>query len=82
MEDGKVMGEMTQFTAFDPLAEKICNKAVQTYSWIAPVKTNHLFKAIPKNPQAQISVKITDRFGHEYLQPAEDFSSTLLQLNN
>lgn len=81
MEDGKVMGEMTQFTAFDPLAEKICNKAAQTYSWIAPVKTNHLFKAIPKNPQAQISVKITDRFGHEYLQPAEDFSSTLLQLN-
>lgn len=81
MEDGKVMGEMTQFTAFDPLAEKICNKAAQTYSWIAPVKTNHLFKAIPKNLQAQISVKITDRFGHEYLQPAEDFSSTLLQLN-
>ena len=79
MEDGKLMGEMTQYTAYDPLAEKMCQEAVQTYSWIAPVKTNHLFKAIPQNPQAQISVKITDRFGHEYIQSAQDFSSFFLQ---
>ena len=67
LENGKVMGRMTQFTGFDPEATAICaDKEKVEYDWISPVKTGHLFRATPKNPNAKITVRATDRFGRVY----------------
>lgn len=67
LENGKVMGRMTQFTGFDPEAAAICaDKEKVEYDWISPVKTSHLFRATPKNPNAKITVRATDRFGRVY----------------
>ncbi len=67
LENGKVMGRMTQFTGFDPEAAAICaDKEKVEYDWISPVKTGHLFRATPKNPNAKITVRATDRFGRVY----------------
>ncbi len=67
LEDGKVMGQMTQFTDFDPEAAAICaDKEKVEYDWISPAKTTHLFHATPKNAAARITVRVTDRFGHIY----------------
>lgn len=68
-EDGKKMGDMTRFTGFDPEAKVICaDKKRVVYDWISPVKTEHLFRATPKNPKAKIEIKVTDRFGKVYKQ--------------
>lgn len=67
LEDGKVMGRMRQFTGFDPEAAAICaDKKRVVYDWISPVKTTHMFHATPKNPNAKITVRATDRFGNAY----------------
>lgn len=67
LEDGKVMGKMKQFTGFDPEAAAICaDKKRVEYDWISPVKTSHMFHATPKNPNAKITVRATDRFGNVY----------------
>lgn len=69
LEDGKNMGEMIHFTGFDPDAEAVCaDKERVVYDWISPVKTEHLFRATPKNPDASIEVRVTDRFGNVYRQ--------------
>ena len=69
LEDGKPMGEMTRFTGFDPEAKAICaDKKRVVYDWISPVKTEHLFRATPKNPKAKLEVRVTDRFGNVYRQ--------------
>lgn len=68
-ENGKRMGEMTQYTGFDPDAKTICaDKKRVVYEWISPITTTHLFRATPKNPQARIEVRATDRFGNVYSQ--------------
>lgn len=68
-EDGKRMGEMTQFKGFDPEAKMVCaDKERVKYDWVAPSKTEHLFRATPKNAQAKIEVRVTDRFGKVYSQ--------------
>ena len=67
LEDGKLMGQMTQFTGFDPMASKICaNKEQVVYDWISPVKTDHLFRCTPTRKDARITVRVTDRFGRVY----------------
>jgi len=38
------------------------------YTWITPRPTQHMFRATPKNKDAHITVKVTDRFGKEYIQ--------------
>ena len=69
LEDGKNMGEMIHFTGYDPDAEAVCaDKERVVYDWISPVKTEHLFRATPKNPDARIEVRVTDRFGNVYRQ--------------
>lgn len=69
MEDGKVMGKMTHYTGYDPLAAKICaDKSIVEYDWINPIHTRHMFRATPKNPKAKLEVKVTDRFGNVYTQ--------------
>ena len=69
LENGKLMGPMTKFTGYDPEAKTICSdKKKVEYSWISPIKTEHLFRATPKNPAAQFEVRVTDRFGRVYTQ--------------
>lgn len=69
LENGKVMGEMTRFEGFDPMAAEICaDKERVQYDWISPIKTPHLFRATPRNASAKIEVRVTDRFGNVYIQ--------------
>lgn len=68
-ENGKRMGDMEQFTGYDPEAKAICaDKKKVEYDWISPITTTHLFRAIPKDKKAHIEVKVTDRFGNVYTQ--------------
>lgn len=70
-EDGKVMGEMRQYTGYDPYAALMCrDKSRIKYDWIGPTKTGHLFMAVPADPDAEITVKVTDRFGAVSIVPA------------
>ena len=67
LENGKLMGRMTQFTGYDSEAAAICaDKKKVEYDWIAPAQTTHLFRATPKNAGARITVRATDRFGRVY----------------
>ena len=71
LEDGKVMGEMEKFTGYDPYASVMCRDTTRiSYSWIGPTPTEHLFKAVPSDPSAEITVRVTDRFGNVYTAPA------------
>ena len=66
-ENGKCMGEMEHFTGFDPEAKAICSdKKRVEYDWISPIKTEHMFRALPKNGSASMEVCVTDRFGNVY----------------
>jgi len=66
-EDGVKKGEMTQYWGVDPLAGKLYQPGANAkYSWLEYEKTNHLFKAIPKNKESKLDVKVIDRFGNEY----------------
>lgn len=66
-EDGKLMGEMARFTGYDPEARDICrDKERVVYDWISPIKTEHLFRATPRNPKAKLEVRATDRFGRVF----------------
>lgn len=72
-ENGKVMGEMEKFTGHDPYAARMCmDKTRIKYEWIGPTQTEHLFRAVPQDPSAEISVRITDRFGNVYTAPASE----------
>ncbi len=69
LENGKVMGEMTRFEGYDPMAAEICaDKERVQYEWISPMKTPHMFRATPQNANAKIEVRVTDRFGNVYTQ--------------
>ena len=66
-ENGKCMGEMEHFTGFDPEAKAICSdKKRVEYDWISPVKNEHMFRAMPKDKNAKIEIRVTDRFGQVY----------------
>lgn len=67
LEDGKVMGEMTQYEGKDPLViERTADRSKIRYSWIGPHSTTHIYRATPVNPAAKLSVRATDRFGNVY----------------
>ncbi len=67
LEDGKVMGEMTQFTATDPYAlSLVADRSKLKYSWTCALPTEHMFRAKPVNPDAKITVRATDRAGRVY----------------
>ena len=51
----------------DPEAKAICSdKKRVEYDWISPIKTEHMFRALPKNGSASMEVCVTDRFGNVY----------------
>ncbi|HIS22138.1 MAG TPA: calcineurin-like phosphoesterase C-terminal domain-containing protein [Candidatus Cryptobacteroides intestinipullorum] len=72
-ENGKVMGEMEKFTGHDPYAAVMCRDTTRIhYAWIGPTPTEHVFKAVPSDPSADITVRVTDRFGNVYTAPASE----------
>ena len=72
-ENGKRMGEMQRYKGYDPTAKAICSdKEKVKYEWISPVLTEHLFHATPRNKNAKIEVKVTDRFGNVYTEAVEN----------
>ncbi len=67
LEDGKVMGEMERFVAKDPLTlALIADRSKLKYSWTTASPTNHMYKAKPVNPGADITIRATDRFGRVF----------------
>lgn len=69
IEDGKKTADLAKFTGYDPYTKKLCSdRTVVKYEWIYPTTNNHMFHAKPKNPNAKIHVKVTDRFGNVYIQ--------------
>ena len=69
LENGKVMGLMTQYTGVDPYAHQVCTDKKRTMqSWISAASTGHMFRATPRNPKAKIEIRVTDRFGKVYQQ--------------
>ena len=66
-EDGVEMGAMTRFEGLDPAVEKAySDKEKLEFSWIAPVLTDHLFRATPQNKDAEIKIIAKDTFGNVY----------------
>ena len=54
-----------------PYASVMCRDTTRiSYSWIGPTPTEHLFKAVPSDSSAEITVRVTDRFGNVYTAPA------------
>ncbi len=66
-ENGKKTASMEQFTGHDRAAYELCSdKKKVVYEWIAPVPTSHLFKAVPKSADAEVEIRVVDRFGNTY----------------
>jgi len=65
--DGQNMGIMEQYTGYDPLIiHLLSDKSKLIHKWTSPEKTNHLFRAKPKESWTQIEIIVTDRFGNVY----------------
>ncbi|PRY51474.1 3',5'-cyclic AMP phosphodiesterase CpdA [Arcticibacter pallidicorallinus] len=69
-EDGKLMGNMQQYTGLDADAVKYMAGADKPgkYSWIEPMLTDHLFFVTPSHKAKKLKVVATDRFGEKYVQ--------------
>ncbi len=68
-ENGQYKGAMNPATATDPAVAEMCaDKEKLEFSWIAPITTDHIFTAIPKDKNAAIKVVVTDRFGNKFRQ--------------
>ena len=68
-ENGKLSGEMTKFEGYDPYASVICaDKERVKYDWVSPMMNEHMFRATPKDVNAKIEIRVTDRFGRVYKQ--------------
>lgn len=66
-ENEQKMGPMESYSGVDPeTAKSLADKSKLAYQWITARKTEHLFRAKPKNPSAKISVEVIDRFGNIY----------------
>lgn len=70
LEDGVVKGEMNPYWGIDPLARAIYAPGKnKKHSWLSASATGHLFQAVPLNRYAQLSVRVTDRFGKVITKP-------------
>lgn len=69
-QDGKDMGKMEQFVSSDQAYLDQLNKKKKK-SKKAPVRTGHLFKAVPKAGWKTVTVTFTNRFGETYSQTVQ-----------
>jgi hypothetical protein len=68
-EDGEYMGEMSRFEGLDPEVDSsYSDKEKLEFSWIAPVQTDHLFRATPQKKDAEIKITAKDTFGNVYTE--------------
>ncbi len=66
-ENGVLKGEMTRYWGKDPYAAELYQPGKnKKHSWLRAGRTQHLFRAQPENPNAKITVEVTDRFGNKY----------------
>lgn len=66
-ENGQRMGEMERYNGVDPeTAEAYSNKQKLDYKWITARKSNHMFRAKPRNTASAMKVEVIDRFGNSY----------------
>lgn len=67
LEDGVVKGDMTKFSGQDPFVlDLIGDRKHLRYSWIGAAVNDHMFSCTPENPNAKITIRVTDRFGDVY----------------
>ncbi len=77
-ENGILKGEMQQYWGKDPLAAEMYQPGKnKRHSWLSSSQTNHLFKAVVADKNAQIAVVVTDRFGNEYRKTLLPFSDKI-----
>lgn len=70
LEDGVVAGDMKSYWGIDPLAKaSYVPGKNKKHSWLSAGTTGHLFQAVPTNSHAQLSVRVTDRFGNVITKP-------------
>ncbi|WP_455587819.1 calcineurin-like phosphoesterase C-terminal domain-containing protein [Bacteroides sp.] len=64
-EDGKFMGDMSQFYSYDPDYLEYLNgrRAVDDY---APARTNHYFSLTPSASAKEVRIEAEDQFGNVY----------------
>lgn len=68
-EDGVKMGEMTRFEGLDPEVEKdYSDKEKLEFNWIAPIKTDHMFRATPVKQDSEITIVAIDPFNNVYVE--------------
>lgn len=67
-ENGVKMGEMQQYTGWDPAIVDYTEKNRQNfrYKYIGAGATEHLFYAEPVDKNADIKIEVIDRFGNIY----------------
>lgn len=66
-EDGVRMGKMERYSGFDPSTlDSYANAKNRVPKWVKPEKTSHLFRAVPVNINAKISVEAIDCRGVSY----------------
>lgn len=68
-EDGVFKGEMIRFSGWDRnICRDVEERRDKEFKWkyIGAGKTSHLFYSVPSDPDAEITVEVTDRFGDIY----------------
>lgn len=69
LENGKKTADMLQYCGYDPYTKAQCSdRSKLKYEWIYPIENQHMFRATPVNPAAELQVKVIDRFGNVYIQ--------------
>lgn len=67
LEDGIIKGNMTKFSGQDPyVIDLIGDRKHLRFSWISAEVNDHMFSCVPENPNAAITIRVTDRFGNVY----------------
>ncbi|MDR0823526.1 MAG: calcineurin-like phosphoesterase family protein [Prevotella sp.] len=71
-ENGVKMGEMKQYTGWDPAIVHYVDKNRENfrYKYIGAGSTDHLFSAEPADKNAKITIEVIDRFGNKYTDEA------------
>lgn len=71
-ENGVPQGEMERYTGYDAaMADYVeRHRGEFVYKYIGAAPTEHLFRAVPSAPDAEVCVEVEDRFGNRYLWSA------------
>ncbi len=68
-EDGRNMGPMERFEAYDPSARQLySNTDKLDHKWIYPSLSDHFYRAKPSGTAGKTEIVATDHFGNRYTQ--------------